>query len=56
MLRGCIGTFKADKLGETLQQYSLIAAFKDSRFPPISSKEVPHLSVEISLLSSFETI
>ena len=25
-LRGCIGTFKADKLGETLKMYSLIAA------------------------------
>ena len=31
-LRGCIGTFGFNKLGETLQQYSLVAAVKDSRF------------------------
>ena len=55
-LRGCIGTFKADKLGKNLQEYSLIAAFKDSRFPPIQKKELPHLSVDVSLLSHFEDI
>ena len=40
-LRGCIGTFKADKLGKNLQSYSLIAALKDSRFSPITPKEFP---------------
>ena len=34
-LRGCLGTFREDKLGKSLQSYSIIAAFKDQRFPPI---------------------
>ena len=56
-LRGCIGTFAEDgKLGETLSQYSLIAAVKDTRFKPISESELPLLSCEISLLSNFEEI
>ncbi len=56
MLRGCIGTFKPDKLGKTLQSYSIIAALKDSRFPPIQKKELPILHCEVSLLSNFEQI
>ena len=55
-LRGCIGTFKQDHLGKTLQSYSIIAALKDSRFSPISNKELPHLTCEVSLLSNFEEI
>ncbi len=55
-LRGCIGTFKQDHLGKTLQSYSIIAAMKDTRFSPISSKELPHLTCEVSLLSHFEEI
>ena len=56
-LRGCIGTFNEDgKLGETLAQYSLIAAVRDTRFDPISASELPSLSCEISLLSNFEEI
>jgi len=37
-------------------RYSLIAAVQDSRFPPISLEEFPHLRVEISLLNTFEKI
>lgn len=56
-LRGCIGTFAEDQpLGDTLMRYSLIAAVQDSRFPPISPEEFPHLRVEISLLNTFEKI
>ena len=56
-LRGCIGTFADDgKLGETLAQYSLISAVRDSRFPPISDSELPKLRCEISILSNFEKI
>lgn len=54
MLRGCIGTFAEAPLGKNLQEYSLIAAFKDSRFPPIKEQELPHLTLEISLLMHFE--
>jgi uncharacterized protein (TIGR00296 family) len=53
-LRGCIGTFSKDSLEKNLPLYSFIAAFKDSRFPPISSKEVKDLSVGVSLLVNFE--
>ena len=56
-LRGCIGTFNPHGLlGQTLSQYSLIAALKDHRFPPISEKELHELKCEISLLSMFEQI
>ena len=55
-LRGCIGTFKSDLLGKTLQMYSIVAAIQDHRFPPIQKKELPNLSCEVSLLSNFEPI
>ncbi len=55
-LRGCIGTFAENKLGKTLQSYSLIAALQDHRFAPIDKEELPKLSCEISLLSNFEPI
>jgi len=43
-------------MGENLKEYSLIAALKDSRFSPISLKELPELEVEVSLLTNFEVI
>ena len=52
-----MGTFEEnDKLGETLARFSLVAALRDYRFIPISLEELTHLSVEISLLRSFEEI
>ena len=56
-LRGCIGTFdESGKLGDTLTNYSLIAAIKDTRFKPIVEEELPSLRCEISILSNFEVI
>ena len=56
-LRGCIGTFAEDgKLGDTLAQYSLIAAVRDTRFDPIDEGELPSLRCEISILSNFEEV
>eukprot|EP00347_Sterkiella_histriomuscorum_P021253 403334662 len=55
-LRGCIGTFKADKLGKQLQSYSLVAALYDKRFNPLSKKELQQVQCEISLLTEFEKI
>ncbi len=55
-LRGCIGTFKEDLLGQNLQSYSIIAAVRDSRFAPILAKELPRITCEVSLLSHFEKI
>ena len=53
-LRGCIGTFLPDNLEKNLRNYSLVAALKDRRFPPINAKEIPHLNVGVSLLINFE--
>lgn len=56
MLRGCIGTFANQALKKMLPAYSLISAFKDSRFPPISEREIPFLNCTVSLLQHFEKI
>ena len=55
-LRGCIGTFASDNLEKNLALYSLYAAFKDSRFPPIQLNEVKDLNCGISLLVNFENV
>ena len=52
-LRGCIGTFSHEKIEKVLPQYAMISAFEDSRFEPISSKELPRLNVAVSLLVNF---
>ncbi len=56
ILRGCIGTFAANQLSESLVKYALVAALHDKRFPPIAAKEVPSLLCTISLLTDFEKI
>ena len=56
MLRGCIGTFHKISLRKNLPLYSLISAFDDSRFKPISFPEIPYLHCTVSLLSQFERI
>lgn len=53
-LRGCIGTFSPKNLLEGLREYALISAFEDSRFPPISQKELSMLKCCVSLLINFE--
>ncbi|MFA6133280.1 MAG: AmmeMemoRadiSam system protein A [Phycisphaerae bacterium] len=52
-LRGCIGTFQPDRpLGELIVHMGAAAAH-DSRFAlnPITASELPHLKVEVSVLS-----
>lgn len=53
-LRGCIGTFEAQPLSDGLPQYALISALEDTRFPPISRRELPSLQVAVTLLTDFE--
>ncbi|EED20304.1 AMMECR1 family protein [Talaromyces stipitatus ATCC 10500] len=53
-LRGCIGTFEPQKLSHGLKEYALISAFDDTRFSPIPSSQLPHLSCSLTLLSNFE--
>ena len=55
-LRGCIGTFAGKRLSKILGKYALISALADDRFEPVEKKEVPHLSVGVSLLVNFTEI
>ena len=42
-LRGCIGTFEPQPLYEGLADYALTSALHDSRFMPITKRELPNL-------------
>lgn len=53
-LRGCIGTFNPMPLRQGLQQYAVLSAFNDSRFEPISKRELSQLYVSVSVLLNFE--
>ncbi len=37
-----------------LKDYALIAALQDTRFDPITTRELPHLTCGLSLLTDFE--
>lgn len=57
MLRGCIGYIQAIKpIYAAVSEMAVSAALKDPRFPPVSSKEVSQLSIEISVLTPLEKI
>lgn len=53
-LRGCIGTFQSNLLVKSLPRFALISSMEDTRFSPVSAKEVPNLNVGVSLLVNFE--
>ncbi|KAI9772768.1 MAG: hypothetical protein M1839_002313 [Geoglossum umbratile] len=53
-LRGCIGTFEAQELEHGLKNYALTSAFDDSRFLPITKRELPTLECGVTLLTDFE--
>ncbi len=51
-LRGCIGELDPDRsLCEVVIDHALNAAFKDSRFPPLTRGEWERIHIEISALS-----
>lgn len=51
-LRGCIGAITPEEpLGQTIAHCAASAARHDLRFAPIRPEELPHLTIEISLLS-----
>jgi len=51
-LRGCVGSLYAHRpLGEDVRSNARAAAFRDSRFPPLTREELPRIAVEVSLLS-----
>ena len=55
-LRGCIGTFESQPPGEGIPEYALISALHDSRFQPISRRELPRLQAAVTLLTDFEDV
>jgi uncharacterized protein len=56
-LRGCIGIVEAfEPLGEAVARCAASAALHDPRFSPVRAEELPHLQIEISLLSVPEAI
>jgi len=51
-LRGCIGIIAAIKpLNETVREMAAAAALEDPRFDRVTEEELPHLQIEISVLS-----
>jgi AmmeMemoRadiSam system protein A len=51
-LRGCIGGLYANQpLALDVQEHARGAALHDPRFPPVSPAEVPHLHIEVSVLT-----
>lgn len=51
-LRGCLGHIPDDRaLGDVVREMTVAAAQDDPRFPPVSPEELPHLALEISVLT-----
>ncbi len=56
-LRGCIGTFAAEKpLCQTVADMAVSAAFNDPRFSPLTPSELDEVDIEISVLSPLREI
>lgn len=56
-LRGCIGTLEAmQPLIEDVAEHAYAAAFRDPRFPPLSTPEFENLEYHISILSEPEPL
>ena len=56
-LRGCVGQLTARlSLFDAVQDAARAAAFRDTRFSPVSEDELPALHIEISVLSPLEPV
>lgn len=56
-LRGCIGTLEAHRpLLEDVKHNAKAAAFRDTRFSPLTREELDNTEIEISLLSSMSLL
>ncbi|KAI1815095.1 AMMECR1 domain-containing protein [Poronia punctata] len=53
-LRGCIGTFETLELDEGISSYAITSAIHDTRFDPITKRELPSLEAAVTLLTDFE--
>lgn len=51
-LRGCIGSLRGtDAISEGIQRNALNAALNDFRFVQVSAEELPHITIEVSILT-----
>ena len=56
-LRGCIGSFEADKpLYQLVQQLAIASSTQDNRFLPVQPKELPAIHLDISVLTPMHKI
>jgi AmmeMemoRadiSam system protein A len=56
-LRGCVGyVFPVASLYQTIAETARSAAFEDTRFPPLTAEELPHLEIHLSVLSLLQPI
>lgn len=56
-LRGCIGTLEAiEELYKSVHHNTINAALRDWRFSPVTSEELPHIKIHISILSPIKDI
>ena len=56
-LNGCIGTVEcAEPLGHAVARLALSAAFEDPRVRALRGADLPHLSIEISLLTPLDPL
>jgi len=52
-LRGCVGSLIAtQELWKDVQENAINAAFRDSRFPPLTKEELNKIKIEISILTA----
>ncbi|HFS85198.1 MAG TPA: AmmeMemoRadiSam system protein A [Epsilonproteobacteria bacterium] len=57
LLRGCIGSIVAHRsLFDDLKHNAVSAALHDPRFPPLTKREYPDITLEVSLLTPPEKI
>ncbi len=56
-LRGCIGNFTSrNPLYETIQEMAISAATRDTRFTPVTLREMDQIDIEISVLTPLKKI
>ena len=56
-LRGCLGTLRCDgSLADEVARCAADASCRDPRFPPVQIDELPHLTVEVSVLGALEPV
>ena len=51
-LRGCIGTFKPSEVNYSIAKQTLLSAFFDDRFDPVTNKEFQNLKYKINFLGT----